>query len=113
MAVTDRVSFGAAALRIGAGVIIWAVHFAVIYGYTGLACARRFTESGETWLALVPWVLAFATVLGVAVAAAFVPAAVRATRTQFVEWVSGWVAAFAVLAMVLEGITILWVPVCD
>jgi hypothetical protein len=62
--------------RICAGIIIWGVHFAVIYGYTGLACARR------------------------------------PTHARFVEWVSGWVAAFALLAMVLEAIAVLWVPVC-
>jgi hypothetical protein len=104
--------FGATALRMSAGVIIWAVHFAVIYGFTGLACARRFGASGETWLTLVPWVIAVATAAGVLAAAVFIPPAVRANREQFVEWVSGWVAAFAVLAMVLEAITVLWVPVC-
>jgi hypothetical protein len=109
---TDSAPFGATALRMSAGVIIWAVHFGVIYGYTGLACARRFGASGDTWLALVPWVVGVATVAGVISAAAFIPGAVRAARTQFVEWVSGWLAAFAILAMVLEGITILWVPVC-
>ena len=104
--------FGATALRMSAGVIIWAVHFAVIYGYTGLACARRFGESGDTWLVLVPWVIGVATAAGVLAAAAFIAPALRASREQFVERVSGGVAAFALLAMTLEAITVLWVPVC-
>jgi hypothetical protein len=98
--------------RICAGIIIWGVHFAVIYGYTGLACARRLTESGETWVALIPWVVGIATVAGVAATLVFIPAGLRATHARFVEWVSGWVAAFALLAMVLEAIAVLWVPAC-
>jgi hypothetical protein len=104
--------FGATALRMSAGVIIWAVHFAVIYGFTGLACARRFGASGETWLMLLPWVIGASTAAGVLAAAAFIVPATRASREQFIEWVSGWVAAFAVLAMILEAITVLWVPMC-
>jgi hypothetical protein len=109
---TDSASFTLTSLRVSAGVIIWAVHFAVIYGYTGLACARRLEATGETWVALVPWVVGIATVGGVLLALAFVAPAVRASRRAFVEWMSGWVAAFAVLAMILEGIAILWVPLC-
>jgi hypothetical protein len=112
MTARDSASFAATSLRMSAGIIIWAVHFAAVYGYTGLACARRFEPSGETWVALVPWVVAISTVAGVLLAIAFVAPAVRATRHQFVEWMSGWVAALAALAMILEGISILWVPVC-
>jgi hypothetical protein len=48
----------------------------------------------------------------VLLALAFVAPAVRASRRAFVEWMSGWVAAFAALAIILEGIAILWVPLC-
>ena len=112
MPMIDSASFLATSLRMSAGIIIWAVHFAAVYGYTGLACARRFGTSGETWIALVPWVVGVSTVVGVLLAIAFIAPAVRATRHEFVNWISGWVAAFAVLAMILEGIAILWVPVC-
>ena len=112
MPATDSASFTITSLRISAGIIIWAVHFAIIYGYTGLACARRFDAFGEIWIAAVPWVVGISTALGVLLAVVFVAPAVRATRRAFVEWMSGWVAAFAVLAMILEGIAILWVPVC-
>jgi hypothetical protein len=112
MPVTDSASFALTSLRLSAGIIIWAVHFAVIYGYTGLACARRFDASGEIWVTLVAWVVGVATAVGVLLAVVFVAPAVRATRRAFVDWMSGWVAAFAVLAMILEGIAILWVPVC-
>jgi hypothetical protein len=105
-------NFGATALRMSAGIIIWAAHFAVIYGFTGLACARRFGASGDTWLMLVPWVIGLATAAALFAAAVFIAPAVRASREQFIAWVSGWVAAFAALAIVLEGISILWVPVC-
>ena len=112
MPATDSASFTITSLRMAVGVIIWAAHFAIIYGYTGLACARRFEASGETWVASVPWVVGIATAAGVLLAIVFVVPAVRASRRAFVEWMSGWVAAFAVLAMILEGIAVLWVPVC-
>ena len=40
----------------------WALHFAVVYGYTGLACARALDRS-------VPWVVGVSTLVLGAVAA--------------------------------------------
>ena len=106
-------SFTATTARLSAGVIVWTVHFGVIYGYTGLACARRFTENAALWLAAVPWVIGISTV---AAAAALVPFIVPALRRRgaldFVTWTSAGVAALALLAIVLEGITFLWLPAC-
>lgn len=109
----DRVSFTTTALRVSAGIVIWAAHFGVIYGYTGLACARRLAESGAAWVALVPWVIGGATAAAVGVALVVATPVLRSPRTApFVEWLAGWVAALAVVAMVLEAIAVLWVPVC-
>jgi hypothetical protein len=57
-------------------------------------------------------VIGIATAAAVFAAAVFIPPAVRASREQFIPWMSGWVAALAALAIVLEGVSILWVPVC-
>lgn len=113
MWVTDSLPFAATALRMNAGTIAWAVHFGVIYGFTGLACARRYAESGELWIALVPWVITVASVIAAGVTLRFVVPLLRSGgKASFVDWMSGWVAAFALLAIVLEAIAVLWVPVC-
>jgi hypothetical protein len=107
------VHFAPAALRVSAGVIVWAVHFAVVYGFTGLACARRFDEGGAIWVALVPWVIGAASLLAALMILALILPLVRAVRrAQFIDWMSGCVAALALAAIVLETIPLLWVPVC-
>ena len=113
MSATDSVSFTATALRLSAGIIVWAVHFAIIYGFTGLACARRYAEVGDTWIALVPWVIGVATAAALAVASVLLAPVMRLPRkAPFVEWVSGWIAAFAMIAIVLEAAAVFWVPAC-
>jgi hypothetical protein len=109
----DSISFAAAAGRVSAGIVIWAAHFGAIYGYTGLACARRFSDSGAAWVALVPWVIGAATLLAVAAALVFLAPVVRSPRAApFVDWLGGWVAALAIVAIVLEAMAMFWVSVC-
>lgn len=108
------VPFSSTALRISAGVIIWAAHFAVIYGYTGLACARRYETTGPVWLGGVPWVIGLATVIAAAACLYFMTPLARTSRRalDFTPWMSAWVCALALAAIVLEGMTIFWVPLC-
>lgn len=110
---TDTGQFVRVTLRISGGVIIWALHFAVIYGYTGLACARRFAPNAEAWLGAVPWVLAGATAAGVVAALVLVVTGFRSReRERFTPWMSAWIAVLAAGAMVLEALGVLWLPVC-
>ena len=83
-------------LRMGAGAIVWAAHFAVLYGVTALACAR-----GQPSLA--PWIITLATVAGVAVAGVIGARSYR-RRHDFAHWMTATVAAVAVLAMVWEAV---------
>ena len=46
--------FTSTMLRMSSGAIVWAAHFAVIYGVTALACARGNAR-------IVPWVIGLAT----------------------------------------------------
>jgi hypothetical protein len=101
------------ALQISAGVIVWAVHFGIVYGYTGLACARRFEPSGATWIALVPWVIGVATLLGALLTLALIVPVLRAPRRiDFSRWMGACLAALALVAILLEGVAVIWVPVC-
>jgi hypothetical protein len=109
----ERAHFASIALRISGGIIVWAVHFTIIYGYMGIACARRFDASASTWLGLAPWVIATATVAALAVTALFIrPALHEPGRVAFAPWLSAGIAALALAAIVLEALAAAWVPIC-
>jgi hypothetical protein len=108
-----RESFVAATFRMSAGIVVWAAHFAVIYGYAGLACARRFGDAGETWVALVPWVIGVSTAVGAVLALALMaPLTRERAHSDFAAWMGAWLAAFALAAILLEAGSLLWVPAC-
>jgi len=110
---TDRPPFVPTALRISAGVIIWAAHFGVIYAYTGLACARRVHATGVTWIAGVPWVIGISTAIAVALMALFIAPALRARGpVRFVDWMSAGVAGLALIGVLFEAVPVFMVPVC-
>jgi hypothetical protein len=90
-------------LRISSGAIVWALHFAAIYGITALACARGVP-------ATVPWVIGIATALAVAVAAACVVLGMRAAG--FAGWLTAAVAGLALIAIVWEAVPVFAVPAC-
>lgn len=92
------------ALHMSAGVILWALHFAAIYGYAGLACARGWERS-------VTPVVAVSTLLAaVAVVALFVTAWPR--RASFEAAITAGLAAFALLAILWEGASIAFLVPC-
>ncbi|HYC48635.1 MAG TPA: hypothetical protein VED01_24430 [Burkholderiales bacterium] len=112
---TRDTPFAAAALRISAGIMVWALHFAAIYGYTGLACARRFLDDGQAWVAAIPWVIGISSLIA---AAALMPFIARLPRTHradggFIESSSAGLAALALVAVIFEGVTFLWLPPCE
>lgn len=92
-----------AALRISLGVVLWALHFTVIYGFTALACARGFGASA-------PWFVGGATVVAAAAAIAII---VTHRSGEFTRWMTAAVAALALVAIVWEGFPALMVPACD
>jgi hypothetical protein len=90
------------ALRISAGVIVWVLHFALIYGFTGLACARGLG-------AAVPWVVAAATAIAAALAVLLV---LKHLQAEFTQWMTAAVAGAALVAILWEGLAGLLVPTC-
>jgi hypothetical protein len=86
------------------GVMVWALHFAAIYGITGLACARG-------WHSLVvPSILA-ATAVAALASVAIIAAGLR-RRAQLEYWMSSGIAALGLVAILWEGLVILLVPAC-
>jgi hypothetical protein len=88
--------------RMAFGVIVWAVHFGVIYGSTGLACARGLGEA-------VPWTIGAATLLAAATAGAIV---LTHLSHEFTRWMTAALAALALVAIAWEGLAVLMVPAC-
>lgn len=97
-------SFAATALRLASGVIVWALHFAAVYGFTALACARG-------WSAAVAPAIATATALAALAALAIVVAGMR-KRTEFDSWLMAGIAALSLVAILWEAIAVLLVPAC-
>jgi hypothetical protein len=77
------------------GVIVWGLHFAAIYGYTALACARGL---GHT----APWVVGVATAVATVAALAVI---LMNLEREFTRWISAALAGAALVAIVLEGLT--------
>ena len=92
------------ALWIAAGIGVWALHFAVLYGFTGLACARG-------WAGAVPWVVAGATLAAVA-ALGLAGWRQWPRRGEFIGWMSLAVAGLALIAIAYEAVPVLIVPPC-
>lgn len=96
--------FAAAALRMGAGVAVWGLHFGAVYGGTALACARGVPQAA-------PWAVALATVCAI-VALLWVVRAGWRERPAFEPLLSASLAGFALLAVLWEAAPALWVPAC-
>ena len=93
------------ALWIAAGIGVWALHFAVVYAVTAIACARSAPH-------VVPWAIAGATIAALAVACAIAVIGYR-KRADFVDWMAAGVAALAMLAIVWEAAALPFLPACD
>lgn len=96
-------TFTRATLRMYAGVIVWGLHFGVLYAMTAYACAR-----GGSWVQGA--VLAAGIVAGIACVFLMVRGWRR--RERFEEGVAAGVAALALLAIVWETIPVFLVPSC-
>jgi 1,4-dihydroxy-2-naphthoate octaprenyltransferase len=86
--------FWPTALRMSSGVMVWAAHFAVVYGFTALACARGFGGASA-------WVVGAATLLAASAALAIIA---NNREREFTRWISAAVAAAALVAIVWEGL---------
>jgi len=92
------------ALWLASPVIAWAIHFLAIYGFTGLACERGFGHA-------VPWSVGGVTLVAVASAVAILVRGVR-DRSDFEHALSAGLAAFALLAILWEALSVGMVAPC-
>jgi hypothetical protein len=88
-------------LWLSSGAIVWAAHFAVLYGVTAVACARGLPHA-------VPWCVAVAG----GAAAALLLLIMRSTTGTFLGWTTAAIAGTALFAVVLESAAGLLVSPC-
>ena len=91
-------------IRMSSGAIVWAAHFAAIYGITALACARGVAG-------VVPWAIGIASIVAVGLLFFLLWISFKDIGA-FPNWLSAAVAGLALLAIVWEAVAVLLVPVC-
>lgn len=118
----DVRGFTSQILFVLSGLIIWSVHFLVIYPFNALACARGFTAVDVLGVGIVPFTILGVTILALAAiaASAFLAPANRgpanpngnAANEKFLRGLAIGIALLSSLAIVLETIPVLMIPPC-
>jgi hypothetical protein len=108
--------FTRAFLLMCSGPIIWAVHFLIIYGFTGLACARRLQHIQWFDIGLLTWVIWSATLIAIAAIILLMrmrpPKNMHQDNSQFVRWLTPALSLLSIVAIIWEAITVFIIPMC-
>jgi hypothetical protein len=98
--------FALASLRATGGLLVWGAHFGVLYGATGLACARDFPAS-------LPWTIGGVTLAAVAANGTLAASGLRADASgDILDWLAASGAALSTVAVFWQALPILMVPIC-
>lgn len=97
-------ALGPVAWRLCAGILVWAVHFGLLYGFSSLACA-----AGSPTLAL--WGIVVATALALAALSVIVQQGWR-QHTRFERWLQAALGLFAFAGVLLNALPVLLLEVC-
>ena len=107
--------FAAVARPLLAPLLIWAAHFAFVYGFVGLACARGWARPERTAFDVVSLVV-FAATAAACAGAIWSIAAARGLRPlpdlEFLHGLTRGLGLLALVAMIWEGAAIFIVPAC-
>lgn len=106
------------------GFLIWAAHFAVVYGFTALACARGFASAQVVGLNTVSLVIGATTLLAVLGLALSLrrtfqtpmPAGsddASTTPPSFTRYTTVAIAALALVAILWQALPVLFLPACS
>jgi hypothetical protein len=113
--------FAVTMLRMNGGLLIWGLHFGVVYGVNGIVCARNLGEAQWLGLGIMTWVVGVTTVAALAATVVLIWAALRPAGRfgpypeptgPFIDWITATVGAIAVLAIVWDALPVLFVPAC-
>jgi hypothetical protein len=109
-------TFNRALLRMFGGPLVWAAHFLFIYGFTGIACARRNRPVEWLGVDIVAWAVSGATLI--ALATILVLLARTSYRgkpcdcSSFIHWMTLALGGISLLAIGWETVPVLLVPAC-
>ena len=98
--------------------IVWALHFALVYGFTGLACARQLGTREWHGFPVVPLTIVAATAVAAVAVGALLIVARRQARDEegpaprFLWYTARMMAVLALAAIVWEGMAAVYVPRC-
>ncbi|MBP0447549.1 hypothetical protein J8J14_22580 [Roseomonas sp. SSH11] len=106
-----------------AGMVVWAVHFGIVYGITGIACERGYGTRILLGQPLIPALVLAATALALLFVGWIVVSAYRRLDSelsgedgedgpQFTVWLTLAIALLSALAILWEGIPVLLVHPC-
>jgi biotin transporter BioY len=102
-------------------IIVWALHFVLVYAVVGLSCERPFTlgrQAAGIWL-VAATLVALGAVVAIGLAALSVwrrdhrhsdPAA---TRRRFMASVAGLLAMLSLIAIIMTVLPVFLLPSCD
>ncbi|MCW5695586.1 MAG: hypothetical protein KIS96_02505 [Bauldia sp.] len=91
-----------------AGLIVWAVRFLAVYGFTAIACVNG-------WSGAVPVVIVAASVVAIAVNGVVIAAGLRRNGSEagrFLGLIAAAVAALSIIAIVFETLPAFLVDAC-
>ena len=119
---SDSGAIGKMLFMIG-GLLVWAVHFTIIYGFTTFACAKEFAVTNVLGLGIIPLVIAAATLLAWAVTGAVLviamsgpipPRSARYGKTteHFMQYTAVVIAALSLVAIAWNAIPVFIVAPC-
>jgi hypothetical protein len=111
---SDQGFIGRMLFMIG-GLLVWAAHFAVLYGFTSVACAKRFAAAHVLGIGIVPFVVGAATLLAWAAIGALLWSAVSRTvplrSPRYAEVTEHFLGYTAAVIAVLSLVAITWTAV--
>jgi hypothetical protein len=115
-----RLPFARNSLRMGAGLLVWAAHFAAIYIYVALLCARGMAQTVWLGLPLPQAGVALLTLTALAALIGIFKAAfsgrwyreAMAAHQPFISWLAVASAGFGLLGVLWCAFPALWVSAC-
>ena len=105
------------------GLLIWAVHFTIIYGFTTVACVKGFATANVLGIGAVQFLIGAATLLGLATtgfvlrSALAGPVRPRSARyseitERFLQYIAAAIAALSFVAIAWNALPVLVVMPC-
>lgn len=114
-------SFTRAILWVLSGLIVWSVHFLIVYPFNALACARGFATARVFDVDVVPFTILCVTIAALVLIAAVLSLSAReGMRTaneadapgRFLQRLALGIGALSAVAIILETVPVMMIPPC-